>query len=42
LLETKRRRLQALELQAAQYGKDCPAHIMIEIEDLRKEIENLK
>jgi len=42
LLNTKRRRLRELEKQAALYGIDCPPHITLEIEDLRKEIERLE
>jgi hypothetical protein len=42
LLNTKRRRLNVLERQAAQYGRDCPAHIILEIEDLRTEVANLE
>ncbi|NJN96948.1 MAG: pentapeptide repeat-containing protein [Anaerolineales bacterium] len=34
----KERRLQELEKQAAIYGLDCPPHIRLEIEDLRKEL----
>jgi formylglycine-generating enzyme required for sulfatase activity len=34
----KQRRLSALELTAARYGIDCPPHVTIEIEDLRREI----
>ncbi|MBX0328391.1 formylglycine-generating enzyme family protein [Oscillochloris sp. ZM17-4] len=42
VLTAKRRRLAALELQQARYGIDCPAHIVIEIEDLRREIAHFK
>src|SRR5205085_902177 len=42
VLEEKRQRLQALELQAARKGDDSPPHIIIEIERLRKEIESLQ
>lgn len=38
LLNTKRRRLWKLEEQAARLGPQCPVHITLEIEDLRKEI----
>jgi hypothetical protein len=39
LLQISRKRLQALEEQAARYGVDCPAHINIEIDDLRDLLE---
>ncbi|WP_129676117.1 SUMF1/EgtB/PvdO family nonheme iron enzyme [Candidatus Chloroploca sp. Khr17] len=42
ILAEKRRRLHALELTAARYGIDTPPHITIEIEDLRREIEDLR
>ncbi len=42
LLTTKRRRLHALELQAAKYGIAAPPHVTIEIEDLRWEIAELE
>ncbi len=42
LLATKRRRLQALELQEAQFGISAPPHVTIEIEDLRREIAELE
>jgi len=42
LLNVKRGRLRVLELQAARYGGECPAHIILEIEDLRKEIAGLE
>jgi formylglycine-generating enzyme required for sulfatase activity len=38
VITAKKRRLSTLEVQAARYGIDCPAHITIEIEDLRREI----
>ena len=38
VITAKKRRLAALELTAARYGIDCPPHITIEIEDLRREI----
>ncbi|MBP1467952.1 formylglycine-generating enzyme family protein [Candidatus Chloroploca sp. M-50] len=38
VLTAKRRHLNALELQAAKFGLHCPAHITIEIEDLRREL----
>jgi hypothetical protein len=41
LLEIKQRRLTALELQQAQYGIDAPAHIVLEIEDLKRELDRL-
>jgi small GTP-binding protein len=41
LLDAKRQRLNVLETQAASYGLECPAHITVEIENLRKEIQNL-
>ncbi|PDW00241.1 SUMF1/EgtB/PvdO family nonheme iron enzyme [Candidatus Chloroploca asiatica] len=42
ILAEKRRRLHALELTAARYGIDTPPHITIEIEDLHREIEDLR
>lgn len=42
LLGTKTRRLQLLELQAAQKGHNCPPEITMEIVDLRKEIAELR
>ena len=38
VITAKKRRLAALELTAARYGIDCPPHITIEIEDLRREM----
>jgi eukaryotic-like serine/threonine-protein kinase len=40
LIAAKRKRLRILEQQAAYFGAHCPAHILLEIEDLRKEVEN--
>ena len=37
-LDIKRRRLRVLKEQAARYGQQCPPHIILEIEDLRKDI----
>jgi tetratricopeptide (TPR) repeat protein len=42
LLQTKQRRLWKLEEQAARHGPDCPPHITLEIEDLRREIAGLE
>jgi tetratricopeptide (TPR) repeat protein len=42
LLQTKQRRLWKLEEQAARHGPDCPPHITLEIEDLRREIAELE
>jgi hypothetical protein len=42
LLQTKQRRLWKLEEQAVHYGPDCPPHIALEIEDLRREIDGLE
>jgi hypothetical protein len=42
LLSTKRRRLQVLEVQEAKYGIAAPPHITLEIEDLQREIADLK
>ena len=41
VLREKQRRLKTLEVQAARYGVDYPAHITSEIEALRKEIAKL-
>jgi hypothetical protein len=41
LLQVKQRRLEVLERQQALYGIDTPAHITLEIEDLRQEIAGL-
>ena len=38
VVTAKKRRLAALELQAARYGIDCPPHISVEIDELRQEI----
>ncbi|PDW00285.1 effector-associated domain 2-containing protein [Candidatus Chloroploca asiatica] len=40
LLRTYRRRLQVLELQAAQFGIYAPPHITIEIDDLKVHIQD--
>lgn len=42
LLSAKRRRLQVLEIQEAKYGIAAPAHIVLEIEDLRREIAEME
>lgn len=42
LRDTKLRRLQVLELQSARYGVDCPAHIILEIEGIRKEVDQIQ
>jgi formylglycine-generating enzyme required for sulfatase activity len=42
IITAKQRRLSALELTAARYGIDCPPHVTIEIEDLRREIAVLQ
>lgn len=36
----KKRRLRILQEQSARYGTACPPHIIIEIEDLQREIEH--
>ncbi|GAB4115396.1 MAG: hypothetical protein Fur005_47360 [Roseiflexaceae bacterium] len=41
LIETNKRRLRVLDLQAAQFGLYAPAHLTLEIDDLKKEIERL-
>src|SRR5262245_41939076 len=41
LLNAKRRRVQILEEQRAQFGLHCPPHIITEIEDLQREITEL-
>jgi hypothetical protein len=41
LLAAHTERLQTLEIQAAQHGRDCPAHITNEINALRKDIAEL-
>lgn len=38
LIEALRKRLRVLELQAVQYGLECPPHIRTEIEDIKKRI----
>lgn len=42
LITEKTRYLQTLQLQAAKFGISVPVYIAIEIEDLEKEIANLK
>lgn len=42
LLIEKRRYLQTLQLQAAKFGISAPPHIVIQIEDLEKEIAELR
>lgn len=42
IISIKKRRLSKLEQTAAYYGIDCPAHVALEIEDLRKEISDLE
>jgi hypothetical protein len=42
ILREKRRRLNALQLQQARYGISTEPHILIEIEDLKKEIAGLE
>ena len=42
MIAIKTRSLQHLQLQAAKYGISVPAHIALEIEDLEKEIDELK
>src|SRR5439155_1376495 len=42
IIRLKRRRLQALNLRAAQYGINTPPEVSIEIEDLEKEIKQLQ
>jgi hypothetical protein len=37
-----RRRLRSLEVQKAKYGKDCPPHVINEIEDINNEIQILE
>jgi len=41
ILDIKQKRLRVLETQAARYGIDCPAHIAVEIAELRAEIDRL-
>jgi hypothetical protein len=41
LLRTKRRRLNAQEVKAGSYGLACPTELALELEDLRKEVEDL-
>ena len=42
VLVAKRRRLAILEVQAAQTGYNAPPEVVMEIEDLRKEIAALE
>ncbi len=42
LLEMHKRRLHELEKQKAQYGIDAPPHVVLEIEDIRREIAGLE
>src|SRR5690349_3547959 len=35
-------RLRALQLQAARYGNDCPAHITVEISTTEKQLSTLE
>lgn len=42
LLEIYKRRLHILELQAARYGVDTPAHIQMEIQDLKAQVQRLQ
>jgi AAA+ ATPase superfamily predicted ATPase len=42
LLDIHRRRLRLLEMQQAKFGLHVPSHLLIEIEDIREEIANLK
>ena len=42
LITEKTRYLQTLQLQAARYGISAPPHVVIEIEDLEKEIAELR
>jgi hypothetical protein len=42
IIRAKKRRLNALYLQAARYGINTPPEVSIEIEDLEKEIEQLQ
>jgi len=38
LIAAQRRRLNALELQAVRYGIDCPAHVTVEIQEIKEQI----
>lgn len=42
LIELNTRRLHVLQLQQAQFGNSAPPHIVLEIEDLEKELSQLK
>jgi hypothetical protein len=42
IIRAKKRRLNALNLQAARYGINAPPEVSIEIEDLEKEIRQLE
>ena len=42
IIEIIIRRLWLLEEQRAAYGMNCPPHIILEIEDLRRQIDELK
>jgi DNA repair exonuclease SbcCD ATPase subunit len=42
LIEQLKRRLEKLETKRAQYGIDTPAHLLLEIEDLKDEIKQLE
>ena len=42
IIEIKKRRLRLLEEQHARKGQDTEPHIVMEIEDLRREIEGLE
>lgn len=42
LLKIYYRRLQVLETQVAQYGIDAPAHIVLEIEDIKEKIQEIE
>lgn len=42
LLSQYRRRLNALELQAAQFGIYAPPHVTIEIDDLNKKVQEIR
>ncbi|MCG8350186.1 MAG: formylglycine-generating enzyme family protein [Chloroflexales bacterium] len=41
VIAARQRRLAKLELTAARYGIDCPPHVTIEIEDLRRELAEI-
>ena len=42
MFDVRRKRLNALQLQAARYGIDAPVHITLEIEQLEGEVERLR